>query len=438
MKTSVKNTNQVINIENLIAEHSIDFKNPNDLDILIEKIGEAKYVLLGEASHGTHEYYVWRAHISRKLIEQKGFSFIAVEGDWPDCYLLNRYIKSYADSGKDARTVLHAFNRWPTWMWANWEVIALTEWLKGYNQTLSNNQKIGFYGLDVYSLWESLEAIIKYLEKVDKHALKKANRVLDCFELYGSKEEKSAHLSGISCEDEIIDLLRETSLKLSQYNTDPEAALNLEQNTHTLKNAEKYYRTLMKGNVNSWNLRDHHMVDTLDRLMKYHDKDAKAIIWEHNTHIGDSRATEMDSRGMVNVGRLAREKYGRENVYSVGFGSNSGTVIAGMEWGDAMRVMNVPFAVEGSWENLLHKLEAKDRIIFSDNDLKEEWDNARIWHRAIGVVYNPKYEHYGNYVPSIIPERYDAFVYIDKTKALHPLHIEPEGSQMPETYPFNI
>src|SRR4051812_16734464 len=202
---------ETIDLNKLLSDNSIELRDPNDLDALIEKIGDAKYVLLGEASHGTHEYYTWRTQISKKLIEQKGFSFIAVEGDWPDCYRLNRYIKNYPDAGKSAFDVLHAFNRWPTWMWANWEIVALAEWLKARNEKLPKNRKTGFYGLDVYSLWESLETIIKYLDKKDPETKQTALQALRCFEPYSDGEGQdyaraTQRLPSI-CEKEVIDLL---------------------------------------------------------------------------------------------------------------------------------------------------------------------------------------------------------------------------------------
>lgn len=224
---------------------------------------------------------------------------------------------------------------------------------------------------------------------------------------------------------------------MEQYNSDPEATLNTEQNAIVAVNAERYYRAMIKGGPLSWNIRDHHMVDTLNRLMLHHGLHAKAIVWEHNTHIGDARATDMRHDKMVNVGQLVNEQHFHEGVFSVGFGSYQGSVIAGKSWGDIMRVMDVPKAKPDSWEFILHETGAKDRIVFMNDDMRGLWGTKEIGHRAIGVVYNPQWE-YGNYVPSIIPSRYDAFIYIDKTKALHPLHIRPDGHQIPETFPFGV
>jgi erythromycin esterase-like protein len=433
---------ETVDISKLILENSIEFNEEKDLDELIDKIGDAKYVLLGEASHGTHEYYTLRTQISKKLINEKGFSFIAVEGDWPDCYQLNRYVKNYVDSGSSAFDVLHAFNRWPTWMWANWETVALAEWLREHNNYQPQNHKVGFYGLDVYSLWESFDAIIKYLDKEDPLTRQTAINALNCFEPYnhgeGQEYARATRIVQSVCENEVVDLLSEIRKNAPSYNTDPEAVLNVEQNARVIVNAERYYRAMMDTGPVSWNIRDMHMVHTLKSLMNFHGSDAKGIIWEHNTHIGDARATDMARKGTINVGQIIKEEHEKEGVFAVGFGSYKGTVVAGREWGDVMQVMKVPEAIKHSWEYELHKLDAKDRIVFMTEEMKKNIGRKEFGHRAIGVVYRPKYEHYGNYVPSKIPYRYDAFLYIDETSALHPLHIKPDGNQMPESFPFGV
>lgn len=435
-------TGEGIDLNKLISDNSVELNNINDLYALIEKIGDAKYVLLGEASHGTHEYYTWRTQISKKLIEQKGFSFIAVEGDWPDCYRLNRYIKNYPDAGKSAFDVLHAFNRWPTWMWGNWETVALAEWLQKHNKKLPKNNKVGFYGLDVYSLWESLDTIIQYLDKKDPKTKHTALNALKCFEPYSDGEGQSyaraTRMVPSICEDEVIDLLTQIRKNMSSYNTDPEAVMSAEQNAQVIVNAERYYRAMVHPGPDSWNIRDNHMVDTLNRLMKFQGTNAKAIVWEHNTHIGDARATDMVREGTVNVGQLVNEQHKQDGVFAIGFGSYKGTVIAGREWGDVMRVINVPEAVPHSWEHLMHQLDSKNRIVFMSDEMKEQIGRKEFGHRAIGVVYHPQYEHMGNYVPSLMAYRYNAFIYLDKTSALHPLHIKPDGHQMPETFPFGL
>jgi erythromycin esterase len=430
-------------IEDLLKTTSSPLEKLEDLDPLIDFIGDAKYVLLGEASHGTHEYYTWRAKITQRLIQEKGFSFIGVEGDWPDCYRLNRYSKGYIDSGKDIYNVMNEFKRWPTWMWANWEIAAFIDWLKSYNRDLSENKRIGFYGLDVYSFRDSMASIIQYLEKHDTKALAIAKKAIECYEPYSKDEGQSyARASAfvpILCEKEILDLLIEIRKNVPNYNSDAENVMSTEQNAYIARNAEKYYRAMIKRGSASWNIRDEHMVATIERLLKYHGTNSKIIVWEHNTHIGDARATDMASEGMVNVGQLLKEQYQTEGVISVGFGSYVGSVIAGRNWGDAMRKIEVPKAEEGSWEYLFHKAsEGQNRLLLMNKVREEKCMKDYIGHRAIGVVYNPEHERFGNYVPTILPKRYDAFIYIDKTTALHPIHTQVDKKLFPETYPFGI
>lgn len=425
----------------LIKNKSTLIKNMHHLNALIEKAANARIVMLGEASHGTHEYYTWRSYISQQLIEEKGFNFIAVEGDWPDCYRINQYIKGQSQE-KKAVNVLKTFSRWPTWMWVNWETVALSEWLFKHNKKLAQKQKVGFYGLDVYSLWDSLDAILNYLKQKDPVALAEAEKAIQCFEPYktddGSSYAYATQLVPELCTDEVVNLLKEVQQKLPQYDVDSEHVFNAEQNALIAVNAEKYYRAMIKGGPQSWNIRDSHMEETLERLLELHGSGTKAIVWAHNTHIGDSRATDMTDEGMYNMGELVRTKYSKEDVYLVGFGSYEGRVMAGNSWGAPMHDVEVPEAKEDSWESLLHSAGEENKLIFMEDIPDSFFSTKRIGHRAIGVVYRPAYERYGNYVPSILPQRYDAFVFIDKTKALHPLHITPYTEQMPDTYPFGF
>lgn len=426
-----------------IKKISHPLKNNMDLDRLLEEIGEAHYVLLGEASHGTHEYYTWRMEITKRLIEEKDFSFIAVEGDWPDCYAVNRFVKGYDDVAFTAEEVLRRFERWPSWMWANWEVVALAEWLKKHNAEQSREKRVGFYGLDVYSLGESLEAIIAYLDREDPEAAKTARKVIACFDIYGGSEGQeyamATRMVPQSCEDEVIQMLSKITDRIERYNTDPEMVFSTNQNANIAVNAERYYRAMVGSGPDSWNIRDRHMADTLDRLMDFHERGAaKCILWEHNTHIGDARATSMARNGMVNVGQLVREKQRPNDVVLVGFGSYKGSVIAGSSWGDPMQKMTVPEAREGSWEALLHNMDAQDQLLIFDDENMSGPLSERFDHRAIGVVYHPGTDYISNYVPSIMPQRYDAFLYIDETEGVHPLHMKPHKDQIPETYPWGF
>ncbi|MBX9781709.1 MAG: erythromycin esterase family protein [Chitinophagaceae bacterium] len=428
---------------NTIKQKSIPLHSKADLKPLFDRIGDARIVMLGEASHGTHEYYTWRKHISKRLIEEKGFNFIAVEGDWPDCYRLNRFVKGYDIENKSAYHVLNAFNRWPTWMWANWEIVALADWMQQYNENTPADKRVGFYGLDVYSLWESMQSIMQYLQKTDPAALKVAEEAFHCFEPYAGDEGKayaraSQFVSDL-CKNEVIDLLKEIQTKLPTYNTDYENVFSAEQNAHITVNAEKYYRAMIEGGPHSWNIRDRHMADTLNRLLQFHGEHSKAIVWAHNTHIGDARATDMVDEGMYNIGELARIEHHDHDVALVGFGSYKGMVTAGRNWGAPLQQMMLPEAREASWEYLLHKAGSENKLLLMNDFINDDmFMENHIGHRAVGVVYNQQYEKYGNYVPSILPLRYDAFVYLNETWPLHPLHVKPDGHQVPETFPFGV
>jgi erythromycin esterase len=430
-------------VQKAIAEVARPWGEPQDMDALLDRIGEAKYVLLGEASHGTHEYYLWRSRLSQRLITEKNFTFIAVEGDWPDCYSVNRYIKQYPDAGRSATEVLRDFKRWPTWMWANQEIVQLAEWLREYNENRGVEDRVGFYGLDVYSLWDSIRAVVEYLDEVDPEAAQQARQAYQCFEPYGEDTNAYAYRTAFvpeSCEAEVIKVLRLLREKAPTYGKDFEASFDAEQNARTVVNAEQYYRTMIGGDAASWNIRDNHMVETLTYLMQRYGESAKAIVWAHNTHVGDARYTNMRSAGMVNVGQLAREAQGEDNVVLVGFGSYAGTVIAGQYWDAPMEVMEVPSARRDSWENLMHTTlpPSADKLILS----RETVDHDGFWdvrgHRAIGVVYNPERDM-GNYVPTLLPSRYDAFIYLDRTKALRPLHLDQQPDEdYPETFPWGV
>jgi erythromycin esterase-like protein len=424
-----------------IAAVARPWGQPGDLDALMERIGEAQYVLLGEASHGTSQYYAWRARISQRLISEKGFSFIAVEGDWPDCYRVNRYVKHYPASGSSAREVLEAYRRWPTWMWANREMLPLIEWLRRHNARLEPDRRAGFYGLDVYSLWDSIRAVVDYLEAVDPAAAAEARQAYRCFEPFSDVNAYAYHTAFVpeSCEAEVLRILQQLRQNAPRYDGDYEAVFDAQQNARITVNAERYYRTMVRGDAASWNIRDHHMNETLTHLMERYGPQAKAIVWAHNTHVGDARYTDMVDSGMVNIGQLVREEQTEDNTVLVGFGSYQGTVIAGEAWDAPAEVMTVPPARQDSWEALMHQAAPTDKLILSD----ETEHHDEFWqirdHRAIGVVYHPGRERFGNYVSTLLPERYDAFIYLDKTRALRPLHDETgRDDDVPETYPWGM
>jgi erythromycin esterase-like protein len=284
-----------------------------------------------------------------------------------------------------------------------------------------------------------MKAMMNYLETEDPMAAKSVKKAIQCFEPFNENEQQYARytLRESGCRDEVLSLLKEIRLKAQFLDGDREAGFNTEQNALIAVNAEKYYRAMIGFDNESWNVRDRHMMETLDRLMKFHGKNAKGIVWEHNTHIGDARATGMSKAGMVNIGELAREEYDEENVYLAGFATYRGTVIAGEEWGAPMEEMEVPEARKGSIEYRLHQQDRRDRYLLFSQEIPEEYFE-KIDHRAIGVVYDPAMEKYGNYVPSLIPQRYDAFIFIDETRALHPLYLHADRRKVPETFPSDF
>ncbi len=425
-----------------------------DLDAVLERVGDRRLVLLGEASHGTSEFYTWRARITKRLIEERGFDFVAVEGDWPDCWEVSRYVRALPGAGSSAHDVLHAFHRWPTWMWANREVVEFAEWLRAHNDAQPAGRRTGFYGLDVYSLWDSMDAVLGYLDGVDPEAAERARNAYGCFDPYQEDVQEYAFASRYvpqQCEEEVVGILRELRARAGVYlsetlkgsDADPliarELLFDAQQNALVAKNAEAYYRTMVRGGAASWNLRDGHMIETLDRLLAHHGPRSRGIVWEHNTHIGDARATDMAAGGMVNVGQLAREKYGDDDVLLVGFSSYEGTVIAGRWWGAPMEVMHVPRARRGSWEDILHETGRGDGIIPTDALANVADASSRRGHRAIGVVYQPAHEMHGNYVPTVLPDRYDILLHIDRTSALAPLHYPADDDgEPPVSFPSGM
>jgi erythromycin esterase-like protein len=417
-----------------------ELDHPDDLDYLVDRFGDRKYVFLGEASHGTSEYYRWRARLTARLIEEKDFSFVAVEGDWTDCYEVNRYVKGLEDSHQTIRAVLDTFDRWPEWMWANWETLEFLDWLEIHNQGIPEDDRVGFYGLDVYSLFESMEAVIEYLDDIDPDAAAEAKAAYRCFEPYGEDAQEYARAIRMvpeTCEAEVIEILTRLRENIEEYDDSRDDYFNAEQNALVAKNAEQYYREMVRGDVDSWNIRDRHMAETLDRLQDHHGADSKGIVWAHNTHIGDARATDMEARGRLNIGQIVRQRDGKENIALVGMGSYQGGVIAASSWGAPMEEMTVPPAQEGSYEHVFHQVDGSDHLLLTE-DLPADPALARSrGNRAIGVVYHPARES-GNYVPTNLPERYDAFVHFDETSALHPLEIHADRDTVPALYPWGL
>ena len=439
-RTSWDEPNSIEAAANEVRSVGTELAGPDDLDELVARLADDRYVLLGEASHGTSEFYRWRARLTARLLSEAEFDFVAVEGDWTDCYAVNRYVRGLPNSGETVREVLEAFERWPTWMWANWEVLEFLEWLELHNEGRPHEERVGFYGMDVYSLFESMDAVIEYLDDVDPEAAADAREAYRCFEPYGEDAQEYAQALRMvpeDCEDEVVDILASLREKPPEYDTDDrEEYFNAEQNALVTRNAERYYRALVTANTDSWNVRDEHMFETLERLTDHHGPNAKGIVWAHNTHVGDARATDMEARGRLNVGQLVREHYSDE-ASLVGFGSHRGSVIAADAWGARQEKLPVPPAQSGSYEDVFHRAGDQDWLLLGDDlDADTALDEPR-GHRAIGVVYHPERES-GNYVPTILPERYDAYLHLDETQALHPLDVHADRKKLPDLYPWGL
>ena len=442
--------------KSILAGRSQPLEDDGDLDSLIDQIASAsaRIVMLGESSHGTSEFYDWRRRISQRLISEHGFNFIAVEGDWPDGQRVHQHI--VAGKGTPAQA-LAGYRRFPTWMWGNAEVLDLVLWLREFNQQRapitkrSGARPIGFHGLDVYSLHDSMRLVVEYLERVDPAAAMMARRAYGCFEPFGPEVENYARATRFmpeGCEAEVRAALvhmEHERLRYSHINpdhTDPgEAYFDATMNARITRDAEAYYRAMISNDAESWNIRDRHMMDTLDRLLQFYGEDSRAIVWEHNTHIGDYRGTDMVRHGYVNIGGLAREQYGNDQVFLTGFTTYAGTVMAAQAWGEDGEVMPVPEAPQDSLEGLVHQIAPDQACLVALRNLnpaERKTLNTTIGHRAIGVVYDPQRERPGNYVPTRLADRYDALIFIDETTAVHPLGIPADLSEAPEAYPSGL
>ena len=413
---------------NEIRSLSQPLRVTSDLDPLVGSLTDKKIVCLGEASHGTHEFYSWRSTISRELIELGRISFIGVEGDWPDCWKIDQWVRGLAAPHLDARHVLAHFERWPTWMWANEEVANFLDWLRSFNLDRPESERVGFYGLDVYSLWDSLRAVFRWLEAHSPDSIPLALSAWRCFAPFDEEPQRYARsttgLVPVSCADEVVELLVATREAALSRGPGDDAAFAAAQNAEVVVGAERYYRAMVRSNSESWNIRDLHMSDTLDRLCDHFGPESRALVWAHNTHVGDARATDMAHAGMINIGQITREKYGVDEVALVGFGSHRGEVIAAAEWGASERVLEVPVAIRGSHEDLLHSALGYPAVLDFGTDRSGAWLRAHRGHRAIGVVYQPRHE-FGNYVPTVMGRRYDALIWLEDTTPLEPLRHEP-------------
>ena len=423
-----------------------------DYDGLLDLIGDARFVLLGEATHGSHEFYEQRALITQRLIAEKGFTAVAVEADWPDAYRVNRYVRAEGDD-RDAAGALSGFRRFPSWMWRNADVVNFVDWLRAHNDARPAGARAGFYGLDLYSLFTSMAEVLRYLDNVDPDAAGEARQRYACFDHYGDDSQQYAYGVGLgsseSCQREVIAQLQDMQQRAVEYMQHDgiaasDAFFYAQQNARLVKNAEEYYRTMFRGRVSSWNLRDRHMSETLDALAVHlsatRGKPVKVVVWEHNSHVGDARATEIGALGEWNVGQLSRERYG-DAACLVGFSTYDGWVTAASDWdGPAERKMVRP-ALPGSYEDVFHRTGLGNFVLpLRPASAAREALLARRLSRAIGVLYLPRTERQSHYFAAQLPRQFDAVIHIDSTDAVRPL--EPtshwDTGEAPETYPVGL
>lgn len=437
-----------------VKQNAIEIRDETHVpDEILDLIGDARFVLLGEASHGTHEFYKYRAEITERLICEKGFTAVAVEADFPDAYRVNRYVRGEGED-RNAEQALRNFERYPLWMWRNAEVSDFIERLRAHNDQLAPKNRVGFYGLDLYSLHASMNSVLEYLKKTDPKAAERARNRYSCFDRYGEDAQKYGYAASLSetnsCEDEAFAQLLELRKSSGDYLSGGgiiarDEFFVAEQNARLVKNAEEYYREMFLGDVSSWNLRDSHMNETLAALAAHLDeagKPSKIVAWEHNSHLGDARATESALRGEWNVGQLARQQFGVENVCIIGFTTYIGTVTATSNWNEAAQLKKVRPAIRGSYEKLFHEAEIPRFFLNLRNDEAAFALAKPLLERAIGVIYRPQTERYSHYFKASLAEQFDGVIHFDVTKAVKPLDVVAswnlDGGDLPETFPDGI
>jgi erythromycin esterase-like protein len=416
-----------------IADVAHRISSPADYATLIEAIGDRHVVLIGEASHGTHEFYETRAELTRRLIAEKGFRVVAVEADWPDALRVHRYVSGDGED-QDTNAALGDFARFPQWMWRNHVVLEFVEWLRTWNDA-HPQAKAGFYGMDLYNLHGSIADVLQYLEGVDPAAARRARDRYACFDHFGDPQMYGfAATKGIaeSCEDDVVEQLmemrrRSTELWSAQEPGSEAELFYAEQNARLVANAERYYRSMFGGRANSWNLRDEHMAGTIQSLMNHLDGGgSKVVAWAHNSHLGDARATEMSERGELNVGQLVREKFG-EDSFLIGFSTYAGTVTAARDWDAPGGRRNVRPGLTKSYEELFHATGIPRfwlNLRELHGDAREVLEHPRL-QRAIGVIYRPETERWSHYFHGKVTEQFDAMIHFDETRALTPLETTP-------------
>jgi erythromycin esterase-like protein len=444
--TSASTTNAL-----LTAAHPLH-GDASDFDPLLERIGDAHVVLIGEASHGTHEFYRVRAAITKRLIREKGFIGVAVEADWPDAFRVNRFVRG-RPGDTDAADALGGFRRFPRWMWRNADVLDFVGWLREHNDSAVGAERpVGFYGLDLYSLHASIAAVLSYLRVVDPDAARRAEARYACFDHFRGDPGNygAATHFGLtpSCEREVVAQLVELQRAAGEYakrdgRVDPDALFYAEQNAHVVRDAEAYYRTAIAGDAESWNLRDRHMTETLTRLTEHLGRggeDVKVVVWAHNSHLGDASWTELAARGELNVGQLVREQRARDAVL-VGFTTHTGTVTAASNWNALPERKHVRPSLAGSYERLFHDAGLGNSLLLFDHGHEMSWtlDEPRL-ERAIGVIYRPNAERASHYFHAHLSRQFDAVLHYDVTRAVEPLERTAawERGELPDTYPTSL
>jgi len=406
---------------------------------MFERYGDAKVLLLGEASHGTREFYRARAAITQHLIRNCGFNIVAVEADWPDAARIDRFVRHQTPEAVEQR----AFDRFPSWMWRNLQVLEFARWLRDENRRRPEQDRVEFRGLDVYSLRTSMAAVLDYLDRMDPAAAREARKRYACLTPWQFEPARYGHqalMGGPTCEAEAQSQLMALLKQRLEYSArDGESFFSATQNARIVQTAEQYYRAMYEGSRESWNLRDRHMFDTLQRLLQHRGPNAKAIVWAHNSHIGNAAATSMGWEGEFNIGELCRAAYGKELV-AIGFGTDSGVVAAASDWDSPMELKKVLPARSDSYEHLFHRT-GRARSLTDwrriDRGPLREWLSEPRLERAIGVVYRPDTELLSHYFRAVLSEQFDAYVWFDTTNAISPLPTEPAGGT-PETYPFGL
>ena len=424
---------------------------PSDFDALLDLIGDARLVLLGEASHGTHDFYRVRAEITKRLIREKGFEGVTIEGDWPDTFRIDQFVRGEG-TDKEASEALAGFERFPQWMWRNADVLDFVGSLRSYNETRGDAKPVRFFGLDLYSLHRSIEIVLEYLDIVDPNGAQAARERYACFTQYGTDARAYGYATTLhlqpTCEEEAITQLLALRGSAADYasrdgRVAADALFSAEQNARLVRNAERYYRNMLTRDATSWNLRDSHMAETLIELERYlgsAKRPPKLVAWAHNSHLGDARATQMGASGEWNVGQLVRERVGAAAVL-VGFTMYTGTVTAASDWDAPAQRMAVRPALPGSYEALFHEA-GPPRFLL---DLRTPSAAVRALQeprleRAIGVIYRPQTERFSHYFGAALPQQFDAVLHYDVTRAVEPLErtAEWEAGEVPETYPFAV